>query len=1062
MKSVYERLKENFERWEIRGRGVLRFERPVWPAPPFAPFPGHRLKELSSGRDSARHTIASGLFAKLTSLIRGEAVAEASQARPDDNEEEDIEPDWLEEDSRLVELQVRLPEGMRSSREAMAQMFTGLTPPQHPLVFEIVGTDRQAWVQWAADVGDADILKRQMRAHFPDARMSDSPQALADIWPGVDEAATAMVEFALGHWFMWPLAAVKHDPFVTLGGALTQLQSGEFALYQVIFTPLSEPWLAATMDALTKDGATPFFEEGAELAKAARHKLAGPLFGVVVRLAAAGGDDDSAWRIVRRMAAALRHFSNSAGNDLVPLHNDGYGLGEHVDDLLQRRSRRPGMLLSLDELTGFVHLPSEAVQSPDFARLDGGTRQAPNCKPEDEAVCLGINQHEGREARVWLSKEQRLRHCHIIGGTGTGKSTLLYSMIRQDIESGQGVALLDPHGDLVDKVLGIIPPERVCDVVLLDPADERFVVPFNILAARSDFEKQLLASDLVSVFQRLSTSWGDQMNSVFQNAVLAFLESRRGGTLADMRRFLADAAWRNRFLSTVSDPDVRFYWQHTFPQLGGGRSIGPVLTRLETFLSPKPVRYMVAQNQNRLDFGAMMDEGRIFLAKLSQGQIGRENAFLLGSLIMTKLQQMAMSRARIAAEQRRPFFCYIDEFHHFIAPSLAEVLSGARKYGLGLVLAHQELKQLDRDKEVASAVMANSHTRVVFRVGDADARALAEGFAHFETRDLQSLPDFEALCRVERADRDFNLQVPWPAEVDWAAAQEQRALATAASHAAYSRRRAEVEAELLSQVEAEEKEPEPPKARKPASSSLPPSPQPIVPASPEAVPTTLVSEVVPSQEPAPEVAPEVIPEPPPDPQPSTVLPAPGKGGFQHRIVQERIRTVAVELGFQAMLEMQVGASRESIDVALVRPDLRIACEISVTTTIDHEVGNVRKCLKAGFDVVAVITSSERRLLQIEAAILGCFDPADIAKVRYFQPEDFFSYLAALPQPSPEAPTSPPPEENVRKGWRVKRSFVALTPEERALKEEAAFRLLAKEMQLPQEKEVSENKPTKEY
>jgi hypothetical protein len=139
-------------------------------------------------------------------------------------------------------------------------------------------------------------------------------------------------------------------------------------------------------------------------------------------------------------------------------------------------------------------------------------------------------------------------------------------------------------------VLGVIPPERVNDVVLFDPADEQFVIPFNILSARSDFEKQLLASDLVSVFQRLSTSWGDQMNSVFQNAVLAFLESSEGGTLSDLRRFLLDAEWREQFLQTVRDPDVRFYWKRAFPQLGGNKSIGPIITRLETFLSPKPIR----------------------------------------------------------------------------------------------------------------------------------------------------------------------------------------------------------------------------------------------------------------------------------------------------------------------------------------------------------------------------------------------------------------------------------------------------------------------------------------
>src|SRR5207249_9283822 len=165
--------------------------------------------------------------------------------------------------------------------------------------------------------------------------------------------------------------------------------------------------------------------------------------------------------------------------------------------------------------------------------------------------------------------------------SGTGKTTLLYNLIRRDIENGQGLALLDPHGDLVDRILGVIPKERIADVVLVDPADEEYSIAFNILSAHSDLEKHLLASDLVSVFKRLSSSWGDQMGSVLQNAILAFLESTRGGTLLELRRFLIEPAFRADFLKTVQDSEVLYYWQKAFPQLTGNKSIGPILTRME-------------------------------------------------------------------------------------------------------------------------------------------------------------------------------------------------------------------------------------------------------------------------------------------------------------------------------------------------------------------------------------------------------------------------------------------------------------------------------------------------
>ena len=368
---------------------------------------------------------------------------------------------------------------------------------------------------------------------------------------------------------------------------------------------------------------------------------------------------------------------------------------------------------------------------------------------------------------------------------------------------GQGVAgARSANGDLVDKILGVIPRERIADVVLIDPSDEEYSVGFNILAAHSDFEKSLLSSDLVSVFQRLSTSWGDQMNSVLRNAILAFLESTEGGTLADLRRFLLDTGFRNRFLATVTDPEIVYYWQKAFPQLSGNKSIGPVVTRLDEFLSRKPIRYMVSQKENRVNFAEVIDGGKILLAKLPQGLIGRENSHLLGSLLLSKLQQMAMSRQRMRESERRDFWCYVDEFHSFITPSMAEILTGARKYRVGLVLAHQELRQLQSSDEVASAVLANAFTRAVFRVGDADARSLENGFSHFEARDLQNLETGEAICRIERSDFDFNLAVrmPEPAADNEDARREE---VIAASRSTYGRSRADIEAEVFRRMREE-------------------------------------------------------------------------------------------------------------------------------------------------------------------------------------------------------------------------------------------------------------------
>ena len=299
------------------------------------------------------------------------------------------------------------------------------------------------------------------------------------------------------------------------------------------------------------------------------------------------------------------------------------------------------MILGSDELVSLVHLPSSSVRSHKLVRETKKTKPAPRIVQNNEAI-LGVNYHEGRERIVSLSPEQRTRHTHIIGASGTGKSHLLLSLLIQDLRAGNGFAVLDPHGDLIDRLLPYIPESRFDDVILFDPADEQHPIGFNILQAHSTLEKQLLSSDLVAVFKRLSTSWGDQMTSVLGNAILAFLESEKGGTLADMRRFLVEKEFRRAFLKSVTDHEVLYYWKKEFPLLSG-RPQAPLLTRLDTFLRPKLIRHIVAQKENKLDFGHIMNSGKILLAKLAQGAIGEENSYLLGSLLVSKFYQLALS-----------------------------------------------------------------------------------------------------------------------------------------------------------------------------------------------------------------------------------------------------------------------------------------------------------------------------------------------------------------------------------------------------------------------------------
>ncbi len=549
MASVKEQLSGQFFQWEPRGRGWQVFGEPVYPEPPFQAFNGYRLAEVPVMADGREPTLLSSLFRKISQRAPPPVMAEVVEAP---------EPVPLVRDS-LVEFQAALPANLDIARESFEQFFTNLALCREPITFELLGIHKRVHAQFAASAEDASAVRRQLAAHFPDVQFRQLEGALEKAWEVSEGAEALAVEFGLEREFMFPLTTGKMDPFVGLIGALAELQPGELALFQVLWQPVQNPWAESIINSVTLPDGKPLFVNAPELTGAAASKIAKPLFAAVVRILVCAEHFERVLQLASDLAGSLRVFAHPKGNALIPLRNDDYPFADHIDDVLRRQTRRAGMLLNSDELTGFVHLPSSAVRSPAFQRQTTKTKAAPNIARHGSGLLLGENEHNGLTVSVRLTPEQRVHHCHIIGASGTGKSTLLFNLIRQSIEDGEGIAVLDPHGDLIDRILGVIPESRIDDVILVDPADEEYAIGFNILSAHTNVEKNLLASDLVAVFQRLSTSWGDQMNSVLQNAILAFLESDRGGTLSDLRRFLVNPAYRNEFLKSVKDSGVVEY-----------------------------------------------------------------------------------------------------------------------------------------------------------------------------------------------------------------------------------------------------------------------------------------------------------------------------------------------------------------------------------------------------------------------------------------------------------------------------------------------------------------------
>jgi hypothetical protein len=356
------------------------------------------------------------------------------------------------------------------------------------------------------------------------------------------------------------------------------------------------------------------------------------------------------------------------------------------------------------------------------------------------------------------------------------------------------------------------------------------------------------------------------------------------------------------------------------------------------------------------------------LARLSHGAIGEENAHLLGTLLVSRFHQVALSRQEMAEEERRPFYLYIDEFQNFVTPTMAQILSGARKYRLGLILAHQELRQLSaRSPEVASAVLSNPATRVCFRVGDQDARALEGGFASYGPQDLQTLAIGQAIVRVERADFDFNLDTRTVPPADREQALKRRERVVAVSRERFAAPRVEVEAILDAAVSTVES---------PATEKV------------EASVRTAAAKVA-RGESDPASRGVSVSTPPPV---GVKIPTPGRGGPQHKYLQQLLSRWADARGWGASIEETVLDGLGIVDVVLQKGERRIACEITVTTPIGHELDNLQKCLAAGFESVLVIAPEEKTARAVERRARRELSEASLQGVHFLTPEDALQFL----------------------------------------------------------------------
>jgi len=408
-----------------------------------------------------------------------------------------------------------------------------------------------------------------------------------------------------------------------------------------------------------------------------------------------------------------------------------------------------------------------------------------------------------------MLKPDRARHLYVIGKSGTGKSALMEHLAVQDIENGDGVCVIDPHGDLVDAILARLPARRADDLILFDPADIERPQGLNLLEydPRYPEQKTFVINEFIKILDKLydlKSTGGPMFEQYLRNSMLLMMDDpESGATLMEISKVLADADYRKYKLSKVQNPVVFDFWTKEAQKAGGEASLSnmvPYITsKLNQFVANDIMRPIIGQQRSAFNFRAVMDQRKIMLVRLSKGKLGDLNAYLLGLVMVGKILMAALSRTDVAEQERPDFYLYVDEFQNFITDSIAVILSEARKYHLNLIIAHQYIGQLTQgnDTKIRDAVFGNVGTIASFRVGVEDAEFLAKEFAPvFSAYDVINLELYNAYVKLlikNSPARPFNMQTLAPVPGNAEVARKLREL----SRLKYGRPRAEVEAEIL-------------------------------------------------------------------------------------------------------------------------------------------------------------------------------------------------------------------------------------------------------------------------
>lgn len=630
-------------------------------------------------------------------------------------------------------------------------------------------------------------LEKLLRSYLPGSKIKTADEYFRN------STKVKILDFHFTKHFSLPLAyyddLATHDPLNYLTGNLGQLRDGEMLAVQMVLQPLNQSgkhglsyeasrirkvlhrnkhidWslnsllqknllvFVHVIEAITRVVMIPFFfaaefltgdspqfapatsikeptPQDVEYSDLAKSKLTEPLFAAGIRVLISSTNPGEKEKGIKTSISSFKH---ATGQALISANNIFARMLIPLTEWKFWHRINGNLVITPSEASGLYHFPfMDEAYNEDSPKIKSRELPAPLSFKGGKSgydMIVGANRYGGNEIELGLTLEQRRKHTYVIGKTGTGKTTMLINAIYQDMVNGKGVAVFDPHGDMFRELLGMVPENRLEDVVVFDPSDRSFPIGINILAPgvkfeNKDDEDEWIVSSVLSIFAKMTAKeyWGPRMEHILRNTTLTALQTENP-SLYTLQRLLTDKSFQKKTAAALNDPVLKQFWSKEFALLGKmqlSNVTAPLTQRLGHFITTKMSRHILLQEKTTLNISKIMDEGKILLVNLAKGDLGEDQSFFFGTILTSIIWMAAYQRTKVTEEKRRDFFLYVDEFQNFATPRFSEITSEGRKFRIGLIASHQNIAQVE-DQSILKVVVGNANTIICLKASPDEER----------------------------------------------------------------------------------------------------------------------------------------------------------------------------------------------------------------------------------------------------------------------------------------------------------------------------------------------------